>query len=58
MGREREGTEKELAVERAAGCTPVAAGGWEIDNPKIVGLGWLLVDFFLFFFFVSLFYQA
>jgi hypothetical protein len=40
MGREREGTEKELAVERAAGCTPVAAGGWEIDNPKIVGLGW------------------
>jgi hypothetical protein len=39
MGREREGTEKELAVERAAGCTPVAAGGWEIDNPKIVGLG-------------------
>jgi hypothetical protein len=50
--------EKGLAAEteRAAGCTDVAAGGCEIDNPKIVGLGF--TDCWWSSLFLSLFYQA
>jgi hypothetical protein len=37
-------------AERAAGCTLVAAGVWEIDNPNIVGLGWVTAGGLLYFF--------
>ena len=43
-------------AERAAGCSLVAAGVWEIDNPKIVGLGF--TDCWWSSLFLSLFYQA
>jgi hypothetical protein len=52
--------EKGLAAEtqRDAGCTDVAVGGCEIDNPRIIRLGFTNCWWTSLFFSFSLFYQA